>query len=48
MGDKWVALINNDIYEVGQTIMGKKIKNISLQVVELITDSGIEVLRVGQ
>lgn len=34
-GDKWVALINNEIYEVGETVDGKKIININLDKVEI-------------
>ncbi len=35
MGDKRVALINNDIYETGETIQGRKIINITFDKVEL-------------
>ncbi len=35
MGDQRVALINNEIYQLGESIQGKKIVNISIEKVEL-------------
>jgi hypothetical protein len=47
MGDRQVALINNEIYELGETVKGKKIVSISLQKVELEeADGNITVLKV--
>jgi hypothetical protein len=40
MGDKRVALINNEIYQVGETIEGKKITDISMEKVELVDSNG--------
>lgn len=40
--NKNVALINNEIYEVGETINGKKIVNITLEKVELLDGGKIK------
>ena len=42
MGDKTVALINNNVYEVGNEINGKRIKSISPRTVILIGEDGEE------
>jgi hypothetical protein len=47
MGDRQVALINNEIYELGESVKGKKIVSISLQKVELEEpDGNVTVLKV--
>ncbi len=47
MGDKRVALINNEIYQVGETIEGKRITDISMQKVELVDSNGnVTILKV--
>ena len=46
MGDKRVALINNDIYELGETVQGKKIIDITLDKVELQDGNRTIVLQV--
>ena len=46
MGDKRVALINNDIYELGDIINGKKITSISLEKVELLDNDKVVTLTV--
>ena len=43
--NKKAALINNEIYKIGDTIAGKKIINITLEGVELLDDNGIITLK---
>lgn len=40
MGDKRVALINNEIYQLGESVQGKKIVSISIEKVELEDSTG--------
>lgn len=40
MGEKRVALINNEIYQVGESVQGKKIISISIEKVELEDNTG--------
>ncbi|HBR14699.1 MAG TPA: hypothetical protein DD723_04030 [Candidatus Omnitrophica bacterium] len=44
-GDKMIALINNEIYELGDSINGMKIENITLDGVELLNNGKIVTLR---
>jgi len=46
MGAERVALINNDIYQVGESIEGMKITNITLREVELLDDDEVVYLKV--
>lgn len=46
--NKMVALINNEIYELGDEIDGKKITKITLNQVELRDDKGLTILDVRQ
>ncbi len=49
MEDKRVALINDEVYEVGDTINGNRIMSISLKKVEIMNPKGKTVtLRVGR
>ena len=48
MGDKRVALINNEIYEVGESVEGKKIINITLEKVELLDGPNTLILKVSK
>ncbi len=47
-GDKWVALINNEIYEVGETVEGKRILDITLEKVELRDGANTLILKVSK
>lgn len=42
MGSRHVALINNDIYEVGDTVEEKRIKLITKNEVTIVDDAGVE------
>ncbi|MCA9400341.1 MAG: hypothetical protein KC713_01845 [Candidatus Omnitrophica bacterium] len=44
MGNERVAIINDDVYEVGESIQGKKIINITLKKVDLIAGGKITTL----
>ena len=48
MGDRQVALINDDIYEIGDTIQGKKIIDISLKEVQLEENGRVTTISVNQ
>ncbi len=47
-GDKQVVLINDRIYEIGETVDGVKIVGISLDSVEVFKDGHIQTLQVSQ
>lgn len=46
MGDKRVALINNEIYETGDYIRGMKIINIDMKKIEMLSNGEIVILEV--
>jgi len=48
MGSKRVALINEEIYEVGDNVAGRQIISINLDKVELMENGNIITLRVGK
>ena len=47
MDSKQLALINDEIYEEGSMVQGKKIMNISLNEVKLLDHGKITTLKIG-